>query len=444
MSPTLETVAGAPPQDELESAHCDREEPLERTVPPALTQEQETKLWRKIDWRIIPTIAVMFLFSFTDRGAIGNAKIEGMTTQLDLTGNRYNMALTMFFIPYCVFELPATLTMWYPRFKLQYRIALFAGAAGLAGAFSGFLSFAMDSMNGVRGLQAWSWIFIIYGIATIVFAFIAAFVMVDYPSTAKFLTDDERSFVIETQARDAVIGEDLHGVAKQVWAGITDWQVWALSVVYFSIAAPGYALVYFLPTIINDFGYSPSITQLLTIPPYLLAVVGLLMFAHFSDKLHLRSPFIFAGQSISLVGFIINISDAPSSVKYFGLCLCLVGSSAGIGVVSWLANNLRGKCKRSAGMALQVTSGGVGGAIASNIFRSRDAPRYIFGIGLEIIFIGTGLVAILVTAVTYRRINAARDHEELLQQQGGEKGEIKEGGGGKRIGDRALSFRYTI
>ncbi|KAF9233959.1 major facilitator superfamily domain-containing protein [Melanogaster broomeanus] len=500
MSPTLKTVA----------------EQVEHPVPITVTPQQETKIWRKIDWRVIPIIAVMYLFALTDRG---NAKIEGMTTQLDLHRKQFShltlscgwltnafpddvlhtllsfggpsnqfklydqsrqaydtphlhlsdadtrwlpgimveyiLDLSRFclkdahgfredvcvyvsalqkldsILALCTSECISvrsfivltsnhSLTMWYPRYKLQYRIALFAGAAGIAGAFSGFLSFALDNMNGVGGLQAWSWIFYLH--------LSPPFVMIDYPLTAKFLTEDERSFVVEAQARDVVIGEDHHGVAKQVWAGITDWQI------------SGYALVYFLP-----FGYSPSISQLLTIPPYVLTVMVLLMFSHFSDKLHLRSPFIFAAQSIALVGFIINISDAPSGVKYFGLCLCLVGSAAGTGAVSWLANNLRGKYKRPAGMALQMTSGSVGGAIASNIFRSQDAPRYIYGIGLEIIFIGTGLAAILVTAVAYKRINAARDREELLQQQRGQKGDLRrEEGAGAVMMCEAAALRRSF
>jgi len=299
-------------------------------------------------------------------------------------------------------------------------------------------------MDGVGGLEAWSWIFIIDGIATIVFGFITAFIMVDYPHTAKFLTEEERSYLVQRQWGDAAQGEEDHGVAQQVWAAITDWQVWTLAVVNFSFSAPGYGLAYFLPTIINGFGYSTSVSQLLTIPPYLLAVISQLTLAHYSDRLHLRSPFIFAGQLIGLVGFVLNISDAPNGVKYFGLFVCSLGASAGVGAMVWLSNNLRGKYKRAAGLALQISVGSMGGATASNIFRSTDAPQYKFGMVMEIVFIGAGMLAVLITAFAYKRINAARDREELLQQQSGEKGELEEAGGGKRIGDRALGFRYTI
>jgi len=79
--------------------------------PPSLSKEDERKLWRKIDLRLMPILCVMYLMSFMDRGNIGNAKLEGLETQLNLIGNRYNIALTMYFIPYCIFECPANLVL---------------------------------------------------------------------------------------------------------------------------------------------------------------------------------------------------------------------------------------------------------------------------------------------------------------------------------------------
>ncbi|KAG2340397.1 MFS general substrate transporter [Suillus weaverae] len=88
------------------------------------------------------------------------------------------------------------LTLWYPRHMLQYRIGLFLGAATIGGAFSGLLSFGFGYIGGMDGLEAWSWIFMLEGLATIVAAIIAVFVLVDFPDTAKFLTPEERAFVV--------------------------------------------------------------------------------------------------------------------------------------------------------------------------------------------------------------------------------------------------------
>ncbi|KAF8838719.1 MFS general substrate transporter [Paxillus ammoniavirescens] len=494
-----EAASNASPSKFDSVVHPQKEEPSDGEVKivPVFTPEQERKLWRRIDLRLLPIITVMYLFSFMDRGVVvlGNAKLDGLVTQLNLTGNKFNIALTVFFIPFSLFEFPSNLviqvirpsrqvptklkvlwgivmtlmgfvktypqlvgvrvclgvaeagiypgvalTMWYPRYMYQYRFALFCGSATLAGAFSGLLAYAINFMSGDGGLEGWSWIFIIEGLGTVVVGFIAFLVMVDYPSTAKFLTAEERAFVIQRQLREGAKDEG-HHVSRQVWAAFTDWQVWALSVVQISVTVPLYGITYFLP-----FGYSTSISQLLTIPPYAIATVVLFTFAYYSDKLRLRSPFVLAGQIIALIGFIINISNAPSGVKYFGTHLCVIGSYvAPPGAISWLANNLEGRYKRSVGMALQIAVGNLGGAVASNIFRTQDAPRYVLGHGLEIMFLGMGLVALPVIVLVYKQINAQRD---LAALEGEEQYKAQEGGEGPRevefIGDRDPSFRYTV
>ena len=69
-----------------------------------------------------------------------------------------------------------------------------------------------------------------------------------------------------------------------------------------------------------------------SVPP----AIVLLLFAHYSDRLMLRWPFVFASLLSSAVGFCINISDAAVGVKYFGTFLCITGSYSTVpGVVAW-------------------------------------------------------------------------------------------------------------
>src|ERR1700748_3647122 len=86
--------------------------------------------------------------------------------------------------------------MWYCRHEIQFRQALFFSAASIAGAFSGLLAFAISKMDGVGGLAGWRWIFILEGIATVLVAVLAFFVLHDFPETASFLTEEERAFVV--------------------------------------------------------------------------------------------------------------------------------------------------------------------------------------------------------------------------------------------------------
>ncbi len=38
--------------------------------PPELTPAQESKLWRKMDLRLLPILALIYLMAFMDRGAL--------------------------------------------------------------------------------------------------------------------------------------------------------------------------------------------------------------------------------------------------------------------------------------------------------------------------------------------------------------------------------------
>lgn len=46
---------------------------------------------RKLDVRIIPVLAVLYLMSFLDRANIGNARIEGMTEDLNISSQQFNL-----------------------------------------------------------------------------------------------------------------------------------------------------------------------------------------------------------------------------------------------------------------------------------------------------------------------------------------------------------------
>ncbi|CAI4211292.1 unnamed protein product [Parascedosporium putredinis] len=307
----------------------------------------QKKILRKMDIRLIPMLALLYLLSFLDRGNIGNAKIEGLQEDLNMTPDQYNWCLTVFFFTYAAFEVPSNLllkklrpsiwlptimvawgvvmtlmgivknyhgllvariflgyylTMWYCRHEIQLRQALFFSAASVAGAFSGLLAFGIAKMDGVGGLEGWRWIFILEGIVTVLVAIMAYFTLFDFPDTASFLTEEERAFVVFRLKYQSAAGKGREGIVlvaeaeefrwEYVWAAFKDWQVW-----------------------INIFVYW------------------------------------------------------------------------GIGV------------------------GNLGGAMASNFYRAKDSPRYIIGHALEIGFICAGIIATFILVCGYNRINNNREKQ---------------------------------
>lgn len=58
-------------------------------------EEKRKKVFHKVDARLIPMLAVLYLISHIDRANIGNAKIEGMVEDLGMTGVQYNTVLSI-------------------------------------------------------------------------------------------------------------------------------------------------------------------------------------------------------------------------------------------------------------------------------------------------------------------------------------------------------------
>ena len=53
----------------------------------------------------------MLQVAYLDRSNIGNAAIAGMNEDLGLTGNRLNVAVTLFYVTYIAFEVPASILL---------------------------------------------------------------------------------------------------------------------------------------------------------------------------------------------------------------------------------------------------------------------------------------------------------------------------------------------
>ena len=63
-----------------------------------VTQEEEDRVIRKLDWRLLPFVFVLYSLSVLDRSNLGNARLAGLEDDIDLTGNRYQLLGTIFYI----------------------------------------------------------------------------------------------------------------------------------------------------------------------------------------------------------------------------------------------------------------------------------------------------------------------------------------------------------
>lgn len=165
--------------------------------------------------------------------------------------------------------------------------------------------------------------------------------------------------------------------------------------IYMGVVTTGYSTAFFIPTILNGFGYSPSEAQLHTIPIYAVCTFVTLVAAWASDRLRHRYLFLMSGVVLASIGYIMLLCQGPAKgpgampigVRYLALFFILSGIyiTQPMSIV-WLANNMGGHYKRSFSTAMQIGLGNIGGIIGSNIYLAKEAPKfhtgYSTGLGL--------------------------------------------------------------
>ncbi|KAM6480535.1 MFS general substrate transporter [Trichoderma sp. SZMC 28011] len=430
----------------------------------------ERALLRKLDWRLLPAVGVLYLLSFLDRSNVGNARIEGMVSDLHMTGNQYLTGLTVYFIGYVLFEIPCNvilkktsprlwlptltiawgvvatllgvvqnlsgflvarfflgvtesglfpgvvfyLSMWYKRRERQYRISLFFSAASLAGAFGGILAYGIGKMAGVVWSNGWRWIFILEGIATVIVATIAYWFIENYPDTAKFLTKPEREFIQTRLAADcdAMIKEEFSWSA--VLEAVRDPNCWLYSLGFHTMSLPLYTLSLFLPTIISNLGYTAAKAQLLTIPPYALAFVTTVVVAIASEKLGKRAVFLAGSSLTAAIGYIILLANtdpvARPGVSYLGTFFAAAGIYPSTALVlSWPAINVSGQTKRAIANAMQISIGNLGAVMGTQLYRSNDGPRFVVGHSMALAYLCANAIVATYIGWRLRAQNKARE-----------------------------------
>jgi len=85
-------------------------------------------------------------------------------------------------------------------------------------------------MDGLGGKPGWAWIFLLEGLATIVAGFLSFWIIQDFPDSAKFLTNAERTVVIRRLQSDdqhSAAGENLK--MKYIWQSLSDWMTYLTS-----------------------------------------------------------------------------------------------------------------------------------------------------------------------------------------------------------------------
>jgi hypothetical protein len=65
---------------------------------------EETRLVRKLDWHIMPIVFAMYFMNKLDQNAIANARLDGFEKDLGLTGNQFNVCVSVLYAGYTLIQ----------------------------------------------------------------------------------------------------------------------------------------------------------------------------------------------------------------------------------------------------------------------------------------------------------------------------------------------------
>ncbi|CAG8976274.1 hypothetical protein HYALB_00012465 [Hymenoscyphus albidus] len=481
------------PTDEKIDIHAVERTPTDEANDAAIAQftpEEQKKIIHRIDRRLVVTLGVLYCCSLMDRVNLSSANIAGMAKgpgSLHLVGAQYSLIVLLFFIPYVIFQPPATVLMrkigprifltaivilwgvcimcfgfvekwdqmaglriilgvleagffpgsaylmscWYTRYELQKRYAVFYLIGSLASACSGILAYGIMQMHGLGNLAGWRWIFIMEGLITCAVGFGAWFLIVDFPELAarswRFLNERETAFVVARIQldRDDAVPTTFSAIAYMKNA--LDLKVWGFALIFGLSTTVTYAIAYFLPIIlVRGMGFSIAEGQCLVAPPYACAALFMYLMAMMSDKFRNRGGVVIFNALLGLIGLPLLGYAKNNGVRYFGVFLATIGANGNIpAILTYQANNIRGQWKRALCSATLVGFGGIGGIMGSTVFREQDAPKY--GPGILTCILANGVI-ILVVGLLSLKFHLANNRAD----RGGKIIEGQEG------------FRYTL
>jgi hypothetical protein len=282
--------------------------------------------------------------------------------------------------------------------------------------------------------------------------------MHDYPDTAGFLNDAERSEVRRRLEEDRCsLADDFH--LEYVWDALKDWKIWVFCFITTGIFTPLYCISLFLPTIVKGLGYTNNSAQLMTVPPYAVACVCCIAAGFAADRTRQRGVYVvgciisayvvptcqhaFSVKFLtlrSIIGSVMLFASHSDKSKYAGTFFLASGIYPNVSqIVAWNGNNIGGSTKRGVGIAMQVMAGSIGGIMSAYMYLPKDAPLYRHGhAGLIAINVFAAVLSIAMS-LYLRRENARRDMAGKDPKEYSTAEKHRE----RRCGDSATFFRYT-
>jgi ACS family tartrate transporter-like MFS transporter len=368
--------------------------------------------------RLIPFIFVCYVVAYIDRVNIGFAATD-LQRDLGLSAAVFGLGGGLFFLGYCLFEIPSNLmlervgarlwiarimilwgvvsmgmtlvtgptsfyvmrillgvaeagffpgivlylTYWIPAAERARTGALFMTASPVAVIVGAPLSEALLALDGRLGLAGWQWVFLVEGFPAVILGVIAWRFLTDRPEQADWLPPPEREWLVDRMNR-----ERAERAAQQTGShlrAVLSRRVLLLSLIYFLNNIVTYGVFLWLPKILRDVsGFRGWRLALITALPFVAALVGMILIGRSSDrtgdrKWHVAACALTAAAGLCLAAFFQY--SVPLIVLSF--TLSQVGQRAIFGVFWAIPPMFLGGTAAAAGIAMINSIGNLGGFV---------------------------------------------------------------------------------
>jgi ACS family tartrate transporter-like MFS transporter len=330
---------------------------------------------RKVMWRLLPLMALMFLVNQLDRVNVSFAALT-MNRDIGLDATGYALGAGIFFLSYFAFEIPSNLvlerlgariwiarimitwglisgatalvhgqasfllvrfllgaaeagfvpglvlyiTWWFPPRYRARATALFFFSAPMGNAVSGLLSVPLLKLNGYWGLAGWQWMFLAEALPALVLGLIVLRVLKDRPHQVGWLAADERHWLEGKVERP----RPAHSAMAQLRA-ILNRRAGLLSLIYLTRNMAMYGVSLFLPLILSGAGLSNSQVGFAATIPFATAAIGAVVWAWHSDRRNERHWHIIAAMLMSAAGLVVSAWLGASAWSLLAISVAAVG-----------------------------------------------------------------------------------------------------------------------
>ncbi|CAI6334217.1 unnamed protein product [Periconia digitata] len=334
----------------------------------------------------------------------------------------------------------------YPRSQLAWRVGIFSGMYSIAGAFAGLIAYGLLKIN-TPSIHGWQAVFLLEGGFTVLLGILSFFVLPRRLATAWFLNDEERKHAVYRMEVDLAGTQeeaDVHStrVTKRDFIDVmTDWKKLLTVVCNITTVLPVSAFTTFMPLVVKGMGFSGTDATLMSAPPFIAGVIGLLIIVRSSDHLRERSLHTVLGLLIGMIGCIVMAASNENKLRYGFSYVCMTGVFVGGPLVAvWLAGNTPWKGSRSVILGINGWSN-IAGVIAGQIFKDKYAPRYEVPLIITICIMVVGACGLIFLRFMYQRENKKRAEEIATWD---EQRFAEESASEVRRGDQRKTFMYGL